>query len=157
MKIILLICTVLMVTGCNTIPKPPATVTVYKDVLVPISNIPEPPETNCPLDAVASVVDHSKLIDGDIAKAYRIAVLQLRDCSELREKVLDKYRQLAKEDAKNIGGINKVPVGPFGAANPAADQPSPKADTKRDKRIETDFGELESEFEDLSLKEYSLE
>jgi len=91
----------------------------YHEVLVPVSNVPVPPNTDCPIDALDGV--SRDVSDGELAKAYRIAVLQLRDCSTLRQKVIDKYREIAKEDATRINAVETTPVSasmPFGSAGP---------------------------------------
>jgi len=122
-----------------------------------------PPATDCPDDAVMSI--SADVEDGEIAKAYRIAVLQLRECSGLRQKVLDKYRQIAAQDAKKIEGlVSKTnDDGPFGSSSPTADNAgaptiklSPE-DQKRQLGIDVSMRKMEKEFSDLSSKTYNIE
>ena len=168
MKIITLLILVCFITGCGSFGKTKIEY-VYQDVYIPVSNIPEPPNTDCPSDAVelADVADS----DGELAKAYRIAILQLRDCSKLRQKVLDKYRELAKEDEGKID--NLVEDGPFsasavtgstasGSSGSTAPVPEPivmenPEEIMRASEIKDEFQSLESEFGDLTKKEYKID
>lgn len=118
MRILFLIPIILSV-GCSMLEPKIITEHKYHDVLVPVSNVPIPPNTDCPTDALKGV-NHS-VSDGELAKVYRIAVLQLRDCSNLRQKVIDKYREIAKEDATRINALETTPVSasaPFGSSGP---------------------------------------
>lgn len=174
MKIILITSILLLVTGCSTFgkdPVAPKTVIEYREIKVPVPKTPMPPNTDCPQTEleVISVADAEN--DGTLAKAYRIAIAQLHDCSDLRQKVLDKYREIAAEDAeaiKNIPAATANPNGPFGASGPTADDavlgPNggsddglPGEELIRQLRINDAFGDLEEEFGDLENKDYDIE
>lgn len=118
MRILLLI-PIILAVGCSTMEPKIITEHEYHDVLVPVSNVPIPPNTDCPTDALKGI--NRGVSDGELVKAYRIAVLQLRDCSTLRQKVIDKYREIAKEDATRINALETTPVSasaPFGSSGP---------------------------------------
>jgi hypothetical protein len=148
-------------TGCAIFGKQePETITEYVDVVRPVSNVPMPPNTDCPQPEVEKTSTNAS--DGEVAKAYRIAVEQLRDCSALREKVINKYREIAKEDAERIEDFNKNnrEDGPFSTSGPRNPMSAPVDDLENIRRqmtIERDFEELEEDFESLSEKEYDIE
>lgn len=165
MKVLIVIMMAVILSGCNTFGQPRIDYR-YKDVYVPISNVPVPPMTDCPVDAVAKTSKDAP--DGEVGKAYRIAVLQLRDCANLRQKVLDKYRELAAEDKTKIDELNSdLQSGPLSAAGPTAESvndPAPTPEIRqlpqemmREAEVKSELGRLESEFDDLKNKEYEID
>lgn len=104
--------------GCESVPPKIIIKTEYQEVIVPVSNVPTPPDTYCPPDALETITRADLQKDGELARAYKIAVLQLRDCSTLREKVITKYRELAKEDADKISNLDDATSSPFGSSGP---------------------------------------
>jgi len=132
MRILFLVIPIILSIGCAT--KEPKVITKheYHDVLVPVSNVPVPPNTDCPIDALKVI--NRDVSDGEVAKAYRIAILQLRDCSNLRQKVIDKYREIAKEDATKINDMETIPASasvPFGSSGPIVNPASVDGDIDR--------------------------
>jgi hypothetical protein len=117
MRIIAFIIVIALLGGCSMLEREPRVDVQYQEVLVPVSNVPEPPNTDCPEDALAGITTSAS--DGELAKAYRIAILQLRDCSNLREKIIAKYRQMAKEDGQRINDIQPASMaGPVSMNGP---------------------------------------
>lgn len=170
-KLIILAILSFSMTGCGMFSwgkKPePETEIEYVEVAKPVSNVPMPPNTDCPdLEIEKTKTDAS---DGEVAKAYRITVEQLRDCSQLREKVIDKYREIAEEDAERIEEFRerndrRSTGGPFSSSGPTNPMSAPTNqgvedldDLRRQMTIERDFQDLESEFEELTEKEYEIE
>lgn len=162
MKTILIMSLLLLATGCGTFgkdPVAPKTVIEYREIKIAVPKTPMPPNTDCPqteLEIISSI-DAEK--DGTLAKAYRIAVAQLHDCSDLRQKVLDKYREIAAEDAEAIRNIPAAATntsGPFGASGPTGDG-LPGEELIRQLQIRNTFGDLEKEFDDLKNKDYKIE
>lgn len=160
-KLIIISLVCFSMTGCAIFGKQePETVTEYVEVVRPVSNVPMPPNTDCPQPEVEKTSTNAS--DGEVAKAYRIAVEQLRDCSALREKVINKYREIAKEDAERIEDFNNKnrENGPFSTSGPRNPMSAPVDDLENIRRqmtIERDFEELEEDFESLSNKEYNIE
>lgn len=171
MRIILIGLMLTIVSGCTTLglgkdPEPPKTIIEYREVKVPVSNTPMPPNTNCPKTDLETITPSQAEDDGLLVKAYRITVAQLRDCAELREKVINKYREISKEDAERIENVPASaanPNAPFGASGPVVapgsspNGPVPDADLIRQIRIERTFGDLEEQFNDLENKDYDIE
>ena len=160
----LLVLSIVLLTGCAITEPKVITEYEYKEVKVPVSNTPMPPDTSCPEDAVKIISTTDAESNPKLAKAYRIAILQLRDCSELKERVLDKYREIAREDKERIDNLDTTPVpnGPFGAGVPTADNAGISSATSIEEeirmlQIESSFEDLESEFDDLSNKEYDID
>jgi len=117
MKQLLIVSLLLVMVGCATFDREPRIDIEYKDVLIPVSSVPEPPNTDCPPDALLEL--NQSATDGELVKAYRIAILQLRDCSDLREKVIAKYRKMAKEDGKRIDDLpTSMSAGPLSMGGP---------------------------------------
>ena len=164
MKNIIIIAIVLLLVGCGTFGKQPRIDVEYQEVLTPVSNVPMPPDTTCPKDALVSLNSDKVKIDGEVAKAYRIAVLQLRECSELRQKVLDKYREIATQDAKKIDEVIKKSTnnGPFGSGLPTAEAGGSTfkfstEEQQRQLKIDSQLRHIENEFDDLVGKEYDID
>ena len=173
MKILLIGLMAILVSGCSTLglkdPKPPQTVIEYREVKVPVSNTPMPPNTNCPKTEIELLSPAQAEDDGTLAKAYRITVEQLRDCAELREKVINKFRQLSEEDKErnaNVPAAASNPMGsPFGSSGPVVapgssagpNGPTPDEELIRQMRIERTFGDLEEQFNDLENRKYDIE
>lgn len=169
MKEILTAFIVLLLVGCGSFgtDQPPRIDTEYQEILTPVSNVHMPPDTTCPDDALLMLSGDKAENDGEVAKAYRIAVLQLRECSELRQKVLDKYRDIAKQDAQKIDEVtskNKsIGDGPFGSGAPTADNagaPTVKfsaEEQQRQLKIDSQFRNIENEFDDLANKTYDID
>ena len=158
MRHLIVIMSILLLSGCLTTGQPRIE-TEYQEVLTPISNVPMPPNTDCPPDAL-EVLDKAAP-DGEVAKAYRIAVLQLRECSDLRQKVLDKYREIATQDAEKIEDITN-PDGPFGSGavtgeNAGAPQVKLSPEEQRRQLVnESQLRNLGGEFDDLAEKKYDV-
>lgn len=165
MKHLIIVFAVLFLVGCGTMTSQQPRIEVeYQKVLTPVSNVPMPPPTDCPDDALLTLDEEKAKNDGEVAKAYRIAVLQLRECSTLRQKVLDKYREIATQDAKKIDDItSSVPDGPFGSAGPTADNagaPTVKfspEEQQRQLKIDSEMRNMEGEFDDLVNKTYDVD
>ena len=162
MKHIIVVMSILLLSGCLTTGQPRIE-TEYQEVLTPVSNVPMPPNTDCPVDALAALDKGAN--DGEVAKAYRIAILQLRECSALRQKVLDKYREIAKQDADKIDELTSEGSGdgPFGSGAPTADNagaPPLKFSPEEQRRqlvIDSQLRSMEGEFGDLADKEYDID
>ncbi len=168
MKNLIVLFAILLLVGCNTTGSQPPRIDVeYQTVLTPVSNVPMPPPTECPDDALLTLDSEKAKNDGEVAKAYRIAILQLRECSALRQKVLDKYREIATQDAKKIeeftSNNNSVANGPFGSAGPTADNagtPTVKfspEEQQRQLKIDSQLRKMEGEFDDLVNKTYDID
>jgi len=172
MKIFVIISVILLMTSCKS-PEG-STEYVYKDVLTPISNVPMPPDTNCPEDAVEVLDSEKAKVDGEVAKAYRIAILQLRDCNKLREQVIDKYRDISKEDQQRIVDFKEEnDVGPLGAPRPPnsetpaelLEEPTPSVvvsemtyeEKIREVEIKRTFTVIEGDFENLKNRVYDID
>jgi len=121
---IILMLSLVLISGCTVLKREPRVEVKYQKVYVPVSNVPVPPNTECPLDALENITIDKAANDGELAKAYRIAVLQLRDCSKLRQKVIDKYRDMSKHDAAKIEDLQPSSSAPFGAAGPVVNPAS---------------------------------
>lgn len=161
----------LTLVGCGFGPGKVRTETVYQEVNVPVSNVPMPPDTSCPQPRIETLDDVKALDDGEVAKAYRIAIEQLYDCSTLKELVINKYREIAVEDAKKIAELERkaMAAGPQGSAGPTADTANNKVitappiveldaeETRRQVEHDEAFGELGNEFESLKNKDYDIE
>jgi hypothetical protein len=108
-----------MLSGCDWLTKPSPEI-VYQEKYVPVSNVPKPPEINCPRPLLETTPTNAS--EGEIAKAYRISALQYRDCLLLYRKVTDVYDRLAEEDNARIERFNdnqtQSPTGPFSAGSP---------------------------------------
>lgn len=174
MKIILITTILLLATGCATFgkdPVAPKTVIEYREIKIPVPKTPMPPNTDCPQTELQIISLANAENDAALVKAYRIAVAQLHDCSDLRQKVLDKYREIAAEDAeaiRNIPAASSNPNGPFGASGPTADDavlgPNSSFDNSlpgeeiiRQLQINNAFDNLEKEFDNLKDKDYDIE
>lgn len=163
MKIIVITSILLLITGCASLgkdPVAPKTVIDYREIKIAVPKTPMPPNTDCPQTEleVISVVDAES--NGTLAKAYRITIAQLDDCAALRQKVLDKYREIAAEDAeaiRNIPSASANPNGPFGAGGPTADDGFPGEELIRQLQIDNAFDNLEKEFDNLKDKDYDIE
>lgn len=173
MKHFLILVVLILLIGCESMKSKPRTEYVYQEVLTPISNVPMPPNTECPRDAVLSITSTEAQKDSELVKAYRIAIMQLRDCSTLRQKVIDKYKQIAEEDKDRIKNFNGTKEfdgsGPRSlsgvvTADNANGTPKPQPivnqmtapEKERQKEINNAFSDLESEFDDLSKKGYDI-
>ena len=162
MKYIITVLTILLLVGCGSFGKQkPRIDTEYQEILTPVSNVPMPPDTTCPDDALLTLSSEKADKDGEVAKAYRIAILQLRECSALRQKVLDKYREIATQDAKKIDEITKKSTdnGPFGSG---ADTTAPTLkfsadEQQRQLKIDSQLRNIEGEFDDLANKTYDID
>lgn len=167
MKHIITVLAILLLVGCGSFGKQtPRIDTEYQEILTPVSNVPMPPDTTCPDDALITLSSDKASNDGEVAKAYRIAVLQLRECSALRQKVLDKYREIATQDAKKIDDVTKnksLKDGPFGSGVPTADNagaPTVKfsaEEQQRQLKIDSQLRNIEGEFGDLANKTYDID
>ena len=168
MRRLMLLLSILFLVGCDSMGgQPPRIDTEYQEILTPVSNVPMPPDTTCPDDALLTLSGENADNDGEVAKAYRIAVLQLRECSGLRQKVLDKYREIAMQDAKKIDEVtskNKsIGDGPFGSGVPTADDagaPTVKfsaEEQQRQLKIDSQLRTIENEFGDLANKKYDID
>ena len=169
MKTLTELMAVLLLAGCGSFgpPQPPRIDVEYQEVLTPVSNVPMPPPIDCPQDALITLDSEKAKSDGEVAKAYSIAVLQLRECSALRQKVLDKYREIATQDATKIDEItsnnNSSSDGPFGSGVPTADNagaPTVKfsaEEQQRQLKIDSQMRNIEGEFDDLATKTYDID
>jgi hypothetical protein len=168
MRYLIVLIAVVFLAGCDTFGKQPPIIDVeYQDVLTPVSNVPMPPPTNCPDDALITLDGEKAKNDGEVAKAYRIAVLQLRECSALRQKVLDKYREIATQDAKKIDEVisktKSVKDGPFGSGALTADNAGAPIvkfsaeEQQRQLKIDSQLRNIEGEFDDLVNKTYDID
>jgi len=166
MKTVTVLAAVLLLAGCGVFgpAQPPRIDVEYQELLTPVSNVPMPPPTDCPKDALITLDSEKAKNDGEVAKAYRISILQLRECSALRQKVLDKYREIATQDAKKIDEITSSVSGdgPFGSGVPTADNAgaptlkfSPE-EQHRQLKIDSQMRNIEGEFDDLATKTYNV-
>jgi hypothetical protein len=160
----------LMVTGCSFGPGKVRTETLYQEVKVPVSNVPMPPNTDCPPLRTVTVDDISAMSDGEVAKAYRIAIEQSTDCSDLRQMVIDKYREMAAEDRRKVDDLERQAMAaPASSAGPTADNANKivinaptiveldGAEIRLQEKREEEFGNFEAEFESLKRKDYDIE
>lgn len=143
MKSLITMITLLLISGCSFMQPEPRIETVYEEVKVPVSNVPMPPDTHCPEIAINTITKEEAKEDGLVVKAYRISVEQLKDCATLREKVIEKYREIAKEDAEKIDDFqnDNNDAGPLSSSGPSDN---------------SEFEEIEAEFNELQNKKYDL-
>lgn len=179
MRFILILMLAFAITGCSWVgkfTKEPVPDIEYVEVPKPISVTPMPPDTACPdtpLSTMSPEAARSKS-DGEIAKVYLVSALMYDACSELREKVIDKYRDMAERDARNIERLKDRSNGPqsagspFSAGGPVVNPGSgngPKsvqpysfpADALESELQNNPFEDIEDEFKDLERKEYRIE
>ncbi len=151
MKLLIPVITVLLVlTGCSSLGKKPEPEIQYVEVKVPVPKTPMPPNTDCPVTELELLTPTQIQDNSELAKAYRITVAQLRDCSDLRQKVLDKYREIAKDDQEILNNVPSA-AAPFGSSVVA-----PGPDAAREMKIDDEFSDLETEFRNLHNKDYSI-
>lgn len=175
LKIIAPLTLLITLTGCGAFDREPETVTEYQEKAVPVYSVPEPPEVPRPSLELEKVDEDSS--DGEVAKAYAISVMQLTDYTRLLEKVINKYREMAEEDAQEIETINeerRSSAGgpPFGAAGPTA--PTSSSDNgnfdgdmeawkravkqqQKEEDVKNEFEDIEEEAKSLRSKNYEAE
>lgn len=176
MRILLIVAGLLLVSGCSSLglgkdPETPSPIIEYREIKVPVPKTPMPPNTDCPTTELETITPAQSEDNELLVKAYRITVAQLRDCSKLRQRVLDKYREIAADDKEAIDDIPAAaanPNAPFGSSGPVVapgstpassgpDAGVPGEELIRQMKIERAFGDLENEFENLDKKEYDIE
>ena len=172
MRALLIVAMCMVLAGCPLFgPGRVQTETVYQEVKVPVSNVPMPPDTSCPQPRIETLTDLQAAQDGEVAKAYRIAIEQLRDCSRIREAVIDKYREIAEDDQRKLADLERqaMSAGPVASAGPTADTANQKVTTNppivsidADERLlqmerKKEFDKLGVEFESLNTKDYDEE
>jgi len=155
MKSIVLLSVIALLSGCQLFGKtpPPPPEIKYVEIKVPVPKTPMPPNTDCPAPDLGTLTQAQVNDNSELVKSYRITVAQLKDCSDLRQKVLDKYREMANDDEE---ALNNIPssVAPFSMAPFSSTQAAPTSevvpgmDAVRELQIERDFSELEKEFEE---------
>lgn len=96
-KIITLIIFSLLV-GCSSVP-----IIKTQTVNKPVIYVPEPPTVTRPNLEIFNLSEEDKKDIGKVSKAHGVDLVQLSDYVNILELIIDKYRELAKENPK----INK--------------------------------------------------
>ena len=96
MKNYILAASLLILTGCFA----PKEHIIYKEVKVPIVKVLAPPVVNKPELAITTLTPEQKDDLGELAKAYKITIMQLEQYVTILEDILAKQKELA--DKENI-------------------------------------------------------
>lgn len=159
-KLIMAFLLIIMLSGCENFGEPRVE-TEYQEVKVPISNIPEPPNTDCPETRIETIPSSLIESDGEVARAYRISVEQLEQCAMLREKVINKYREMAQEDKERLDQLQQ-PVsstvnGPMGSQQNRPNVQIDEQEALLQMQRQQEFENISNEFDDLQQQEFDIE
>ena len=84
----------LVLTGCGTLCKPKESI-VYQEKKVPIYIVLEPPVTSRPELEISTLSVEQKGDLGELAKANKITIIQLKQYVEILESIIEKQRELS--------------------------------------------------------------
>lgn len=94
-KVIAVTLLAFLLAGCPS----PVIKTAGERVVIPVPYVPEPPKTDRPALPIDNITPEKLEQDGEVVKHYKATIVALQGYAEELERIIENYRNQAKETA----------------------------------------------------------